>query len=173
LKRVLEENAVTKSPRPPEPFPWLCPRCGQDQVFPTKIDYQAKMGYEGRLYEFEVSALEVLECRKCGEQLFDLGADAGISTAFRATLGLLQPEQVRAGRKALGLSQKELAAHLGVAEESISRWETGALIQSRVVDRQIRLYFQLPAVRTLLGAGDTPNFGTAVQFSAGDPSPTS
>ncbi|HUY34392.1 MAG TPA: hypothetical protein VMV69_16720 [Pirellulales bacterium] len=42
------------------------------------------------------------------------------------------------------------------------------MIQSRVVDRQIRLYFQLPAVRTLLGAGDTPEFGTAVQFAAAD-----
>jgi len=131
------------------------------------------MNYEGRSYEFEVPDLEVFECRKCGEQLFNIEADHKISGAFRGELGLLQPEQVRAGRKALGLSQKELAAHLGVAEESISRWETGALIQSRVVDRQIRLYFQLPAVRTLLGAGDMPNFGTAVQFSAGDPSPTS
>ncbi len=157
--------AVTEPPRPPEPFPWLCPNCGQADVWPTIINYQAKMNYEGRSYEFEVRDLEVFECRKCGEQLFNNDADRSISTAFRATLGLLQPEQVRLGRKALALSQKELAKHLGVAEESISRWETGALIQSRVVDRQIRLYFQLPAVRTLLGAGETPDFGAAVQFS--------
>ena len=135
---------------------------------PTLIDYQATMKYEGRAYDFEVPALEVLQCGDCGEQLFDIDADGKISTAFRAKLGLLQGEQIRAGRKALGLSQQEFAAHLGVAEESISRWETGALIQSRVVDRQIRLYFQLPAVRSLLGARDVPDFGTAVQFSAND-----
>jgi len=123
------------------------------------------MTYEGRSYEFEVPGLEVFECRKCGEQLFNIEADHKISGAFRGELGLLQPEQIREGRKKLGLSQKELALYLSATEESISRWETGALIQSRIVDRQIRLYFASPVVRKLLKeAAGAPAFGTEVRF---------
>ncbi|HUY34391.1 MAG TPA: hypothetical protein VMV69_16715 [Pirellulales bacterium] len=73
---------------------------------PTLIDYQAAMKYEGREYDFEVPSLEVLQCGDCGEQLFDVDAGATISAAFRAKLGLLQLDQIRAGRKALGLNQQ-------------------------------------------------------------------
>jgi len=161
---------MTETPRPPEPFPRHCSRCGRETVVPVTIDFRTTMRYEGRAYEVEVASLEVQQCGDCGQRLFDVDAGGRISAAFRAKLGLLHPDQIRAGRKALGLTQEEFASHLGVAEESISRWETGVMVQSRVVDRQIRLYFQLPAIRTLLGARETPDFGTAVRFSASESS---
>jgi hypothetical protein len=34
-----------------------------------------------------------------------------------------------------------LAAHLGVAKETVSRWETGGQIQQRGYDLLLRLYF--------------------------------
>jgi DNA-binding transcriptional regulator YiaG len=82
--------------------------------------------------------------------VFDNHTGHQINRALRQQLGLLQPEQIRAGRTQLGLSQREFAARLAVAEESVSRWETGAQVQSRVVDRQIRLFFALPEVRANL-----------------------
>lgn len=46
---------------------------------------------------------------------------------------------------------------LGVAAETVTRWLSGALIQSRAMDDFMRLYFGLPEVRAALedvGAGN-------------------
>ena len=108
--------------------------------------------------------LELPKCRKCGEVVFDNHAGQQINRVLRQQLGLLQPDQIRAGRNELGLSQREFAGQLGVAEESVSRWETGALIQSQVVDRQIRIFFEFPEVRGALGELERGHsFGEAVK----------
>ncbi|MEX2561015.1 MAG: type II TA system antitoxin MqsA family protein [Pirellulales bacterium] len=132
------------------PFPWRCGTCDELQVYRTPTLYKTAIKYEGRPYEVEIPDLELPKCRQCGEVVFDNFAGWQIDRALRAKLGLLQPDQIRAGRIELALNQREFAAHLGVAEESISRWETGALIQSRIVDRQIRLLFEFPVVREAL-----------------------
>ena len=52
-------------------------------------------------------------------------------------------ESVRAnvimGREKLGLTQKQFANLLGVGEATVSRWETGAQIQQRALDRFLRV----------------------------------
>jgi DNA-binding transcriptional regulator YiaG len=53
--------------------------------------------------------------------VFDNEADSQISHALRAQLALLAPSQIRQNREQLALSQRELAEHLGVAGETISR----------------------------------------------------
>jgi DNA-binding transcriptional regulator YiaG len=89
--------------------------------------------------------------------------DEQITEAFRMQLRLLNPAQIWKGRKELGLHHYELAERLGVAEATISRWETGTLIQSRAMDNLLRAYFALPEVRAALrGAGQDPNFGIEV-----------
>ncbi len=58
------------------------------------------------------------------------------------------------------MSQQELAEQLGVAKETICRWETGAMIQSRAMDNLLRLFFESEEVRRLLGrrfAPDSPS----------------
>jgi putative zinc finger/helix-turn-helix YgiT family protein len=82
--------------------------------------------------------------------VFDNDADRQIAQALRGHLGLLSPEEIRGSRDELGISQRELAEHLGVAAETISRWENGALTQSRAMDRYLRLYFGVPAARAAL-----------------------
>jgi transcriptional regulator with XRE-family HTH domain len=58
------------------------------------------------------------------------------------------------------LSQKDLAERLGVAEATISRWETGAQIQSRALDNLLRVYFAVPEVRSVLrGVEQDPQLG--------------
>ncbi|HEV3342062.1 MAG TPA: type II TA system antitoxin MqsA family protein [Pirellulales bacterium] len=136
------------------PFPWRCGNCGQNQVYPVATPYTTTINYDGRAYEVAVPDLELPTCANCGEVVFDNQAGDQINRALRQQLGLLQPEQIRAGRMELGLNQRDFGAQLGVAEESVSRWETGAQVQSRVVDRQIRLFFELPAVRTALSRLD-------------------
>jgi transcriptional regulator with XRE-family HTH domain len=71
-------------------------------------------------------------------------------SALRKKLGLLHPEEIKTNRESLGLKQRELAEHLGTAEETISRWENGLMIQSRAMDKLLRLYFYLPEARQTL-----------------------
>jgi putative zinc finger/helix-turn-helix YgiT family protein len=146
-----------------KPFPWRCLKCRRREVYPATIPYTAEVNHDGRLYEIPVPALAIPKCRSCGELVFTNRVDEQITDALRAHRRLLTPVQIREGRKALGLLQQELAERLGVAEATISRWETGALIQSRAMDNLLRAYFALPEVRAALrGAGQDPAFGAEV-----------
>ncbi len=132
------------------PFPWKCPECLKPEVVRAKIPYAADVKHDGLLHSLHLDSFEVPKCRSCGELLFDDHADEQISSALRSHLHLLSPQEIRHERKTLALSQCELADQLGVAEATISRWETGALIQSRAIDNLLRLYFAIPETRTAL-----------------------
>lgn len=147
-----------------KPFPWRCPECGKREVQRATVRHVSAIRHDGRLYEIEVPALRVPKCAACGELVFDNDADGQIAQALRAHLGLLPAEQIRSNREQLHLSQRELAEHLGVAVETISRWETGALTQSRAMDRYLRVYFGVPEARAALVApSDVPLMGAQVQ----------
>ena len=145
------------------PFPWRCPRCLAVDVHPVVIRYTARVKHDGTEYTIEIPALEVPKCQSCGELVISNGADEQIREALRRHLRLLSPFQIKAGRKALALKQDELADRLGVAAETISRWENGALIQSRSMDNLPRVYFAIPQVRDVLaGEAQDPTLGTEV-----------
>lgn len=132
------------------PFPWRCGPCGERQVYRIATSYKAAIKHDGQRFEVEISDLQLPTCKNCGEVVFDNDSGRQIDQALRRRLGLLQPDQIRAGRIQLGLGENEFAAQLGVSEESILRWETGAQTQPRAVDREIRLFFELPSVRSAL-----------------------
>ncbi len=131
-------------------LPWQCIECGEKQVFPLATDYSVSIKYDGRPHEVRIADLEIPTCRKCGEQVFSGKEDDRIRAALRVLVGLLTPEQIRDQRKQLDLNQEEFADQLGVAKETISRWETGALMQSRAMDNLLRLYFECAEARALL-----------------------
>jgi putative zinc finger/helix-turn-helix YgiT family protein len=106
--------------------------------------------HDGRTYSVSVRDLEAPRCEKCGEIVLDGAANRQISSAFREQLGLLTPEQIRGNREALGLTQRQLANLLSIAEATLSRWETGGQIQQRSLDKLLRLFFGLPEVRLAL-----------------------
>ena len=94
---------------------------------------------------------------------FDDYADEQVTEALRKHLGLLTPDQIRQALRALGMQQKTLAASLGIAEATLSRWLSGGLIQSRAMDNLLRVYFGIPAVRAALtGSQMNANFGVPV-----------
>jgi len=147
------------------PFPWHCPKCRKNEVRPAIISYRCDMAHDGQLYSVTVPELTVPRCGHCGELLFNYPAEEQIRNALRGQLRLLTPDEIRAARTALGLSQKELAGRLGVVETTITRWETGDQIQPRAMDNLLRVFFALPEVRSvLLGANQDPHLGT-VAFS--------
>src|SRR5215467_12193909 len=108
-----------------KPFPWTCGYCRKKEVYRTKIPYSTDINYDGRTYHLEIPDLEAPRCRACGELILDSPANRRIDHTLRAQIGLLQPEEIRRHREALHLTQRELAARLGIAEATLSRWETG------------------------------------------------
>ena len=127
-----------------KPFPWMCGKCGQTEVRPKVIDYKAEIKHDGKLYEVQVSSLEVPTCARCQTQWFDAQTDDQINIALRRQIGLLQPGEIRSRRKALRLTQKDLAEKIGAAESSLSRWENGSSIQSKSTDKSLRMFFKHP-----------------------------
>ncbi|MFM9065691.1 MAG: type II toxin-antitoxin system MqsA family antitoxin, partial [Pirellula sp.] len=67
-----------------------------------------------------------------------------VTSELRRNLGLLFPDEIKQQRTALKLSQEQLGQCIGAAKESISRWETGTLIQSVSTDKLLRMFFKHP-----------------------------
>ena len=138
-----------------KPFPWKCGECGQRAVHPATLDtYSAELDHDGRTHLVTVRQFAVARCERCGAVVLDDAANCRLSEALRAAAGLLQPSEIRAGRAGLGLTQKELAFYLQIAEATLSRWETGAQIQQRSMDRLLRGFFVVPEFRRYLGVPD-------------------
>jgi putative zinc finger/helix-turn-helix YgiT family protein len=166
---VKTDAARTRCDRP---FPWPCANCLKDEVYPVTMPYTTEVKHDGRTYKLTIPALTIPKCRACGELVFSNSVDDQIVQALRAEARLLTPQQIREGREALGLQSKELAERLGVAKETLSRWETGMMIQSRAMDNLLRAYFAVPEVRAVLrGAEQEAAMGTlaVLQREAGRP----
>ena len=133
-------------------FPRTCVKCRQVRVMPATIDREMTLKYDGAHYQLFVRSISVNKCEHCNECTFGDDSDSAINAALRAHLGLLAPSDIRSHRKALGLTQESLAAALGCANETISRWESDWIVQSAAYDRLLRAYFALPELRAFLAA---------------------
>jgi DNA-binding transcriptional regulator YiaG len=142
-----------------KPFPWTCLHCGTRTVNPVTEDYVTKTGYDGKTYEVCVANAVIPSCSHCGRKVLTDSVNRQISAALRAKLELLTPEEIKGNIETLGLSQKEVASRLGVAQETLSRWITGAVLQTRSNDRALRVFFYLPAARELLKEPMDPAIG--------------
>ncbi len=114
------------------------------------IDREFDVKHDGKQYTMPVRDLQVERCDSCGEVTLGVESDDRIDAALREHLGLLTPAQIRHNRKALRLTQAQLAEFIGCASETLSRWENGAIVQSRGADRLLRAYFALPSLRSFL-----------------------
>lgn len=131
-------------------FSTKCEKCRQRAVALARMSYTTQMDHDGRKYTVAIPDLLVPQCGNCGTIVLDEEANCRISAAFRQEAGLLSPEQIRRHRTALGLTQQALADLLGVAVFTLSRWETGAQIQQRSLDRFLRAVFGIPELRKAL-----------------------
>ena len=86
----------------------------------------------------------------------DEESERQVSVALRKAAGLLTPDEIREGRRGLQLTQKALAEKLDIAEATLSRWETGAQMQQRVLDKILRAYFGLPELRRFFAGEVSP-----------------
>jgi putative zinc finger/helix-turn-helix YgiT family protein len=131
-------------------FSRKCGKCRQQAVEIAIIPYDVQVDHDGRKYNVSIPSLSVPKCGNCGDISIDDEADKQIDTAFRKVAGLLTPEEIRAGHEACGLNQQRFADVLGIASSTLSRWENGAQVQQRSLDRLMRAFFDVPALREYL-----------------------
>jgi DNA-binding transcriptional regulator YiaG len=128
----------------------------------TTIRYDAEVRHDGRLHAFTVPHLHLPVCEACGARVFTEKVDDQINAALRSHLHLLTPAEMRAALQRVGMTQKEAAERLGIAEATLSRWLNETQIQSRSMDNLLRVFFAFPQVRTALnGDSQDPQLGAA------------
>jgi putative zinc finger/helix-turn-helix YgiT family protein len=127
-----------------KPYPWTCGRCAHKRVEPVVGDYTVDFKHDGRLHKVVLLQIEIPTCQNCGNVQTGIQLGDKVTKALREKIGLMSPEEIRQQRTALGLNQDQLGECIGAAKESISRWETGALIQSVSTDKLLRMFFKHP-----------------------------
>ncbi len=108
------------------------------------MPYATDVWYDDEFQRVDVPELRVPRCEACGEMVFDIEAGRQVSRALRELLGLLTPTEICDHCKRPAISPHGLAEHLGIATETISLWEEGLRIQSRAMDRYLRVYPRPP-----------------------------
>jgi hypothetical protein len=124
-----------------KPFPWTCPACGHRTVVNSECAYPVEGRHDNKPYNFTIQNLHAPKCSDCGEVVFDAETHDQIAQAIRRHIGLLSPDEILRNIETLGLLQRELADEIGVSEETLSRWVTGAIIQSCNNDKRLRRFF--------------------------------
>jgi putative zinc finger/helix-turn-helix YgiT family protein len=123
-----------------------CIECGK----PMRVDRSRKVipYTQGGLPHVMLRGVEVRRCSNGHEEvviprLSDL--HAAIATALVRKPAPLAPVEIRFLRKRLGYSQVDFAKRMGVAPESVSRWETGAVPMKATAEHLLRLMVVLEA----------------------------
>jgi putative zinc finger/helix-turn-helix YgiT family protein len=127
--------------------PRKCPKCHERRLNEVTEQYESTREHDGRAYAIAIPDLEMLVCEACGNRIIPEDSDDRLSDALRRVVGVLAPAEIRESRLKLGLTQERMARDLGVAEATLSRWETGAQIQQRAFDKILRAYFGVPELR--------------------------
>jgi len=127
----------------------------------ARIEYAAEVRHDGRLHKFVIPSLQIPICESCGAKVFTEFVDEQVNDALRFHLHLFSPALIRSALDRLRISQKEVAGRLGIAEATLSRWLSGTQIQTRSMDRFLRVFLAFPSVRVALSRESLePDFGT-------------
>lgn len=138
-----------------------CEACGECVATRVQRDFEERVSHEGREpIEIRVQGVDTIVCGNPAcpidhpdrLKLLDDAATWRITEETARQLGLLTPSQIRAGRERLGLTQQELQELLRLGGNSLSRWESGAVYQSRSMDTLLRLVFDVASVVTFLSS---------------------
>ncbi len=117
-----------------------CDECGR----PVTTEREAVRRYNiGGLPHVELHGVEVTTCPACGKEGIAIPRIGQLhrvlAKAFVTQRRMLAPVEIRFLRKHIGLSGADFAQRMGVARETVSRWEKGATPMGAVADRLLRL----------------------------------
>ncbi len=97
------------------------------------------MTFRGVDIEFQVESYVCAECNlEVGTIEQGSNTQKAISDAYRKKVGLLTSEEIKEGRKEIGLTQRSLARKINVGIASIKRWE-GGMIQSKSMNSALKI----------------------------------
>lgn len=117
-----------------------CDECGGQLA----VERDAVRRYDvGGLPHVELHGVQVTRCTSCGSEAIAIPRLAQLhrvlANHFVNQHRMLASVEIRFLRKHLGMSGAEFAQKMGVARETVSRWETGANPMGAVADRLLRL----------------------------------
>lgn len=115
-----------------------CPLCGETAWVDRRGDFVFDLPPNFPVSRIVIEDAEWEECEACEEQLLRPVLQRRLEAERYRLLGLLLPEQIRAVRKRLGLTQVEMARFLSVGDKTYTRWESGRSLQSKSMDSLIR-----------------------------------
>src|SRR5947209_17293811 len=133
-----------------------CPSCGHQPLVPQRIRDEFEYGPDDDRIAVVAEAVPVLACPACGETLYGPEAAAVRHQAICRALGLLSPAEIKALRERLGPDQEDFARPTGIGVATLSRWERGRLLQTRALDRYLRLVDALPQAARFLATLQRP-----------------
>ena len=131
------------------PHPKRCAACGGAVEVSTDA-----VATELRGVTMHIDGVEHGRCMACGELYLTLEAATAVqieaARRLRRERGLLTPDEIRALRATLGLSQAGFERLLGTGPKTVVRWEKGTVFQSATADRLMRLLAARPELAALL-----------------------
>ena len=120
-----------------------CPACGT--VMRERLA-QLRRPVNGE--EVTVPSASHLWCPSCGEIVLRFGEAKHLHqqalAIYRSRHGLLAPDEIRAIRERLGLTQTELARLLRLSANTVARWEAGRNVQTTPLDLLLRMLRDVP-----------------------------
>lgn len=154
-----------------------CSACGGGV---SRGQFQVPVNVCGRTVDVPA---EVARCADCGETFLEPGQmDALMRSAaasIRSEQGLLAPDDIRALRKRLGLTQSAFETLLGVGQKTVVRWERGTVPQSASANALLLLLRDVEGVSGYLATSNRvplkPVQGYPTFYSLGEslqPTPT-
>lgn len=119
-------------------YPKKCAECGGEVRLSAE-----PIAFDVRGQSVSVPGIEHGRCLACDEEYLSLDAAESLQKEAirrsKAARGLLSPDEVRALRHSLSLSQAAFEKLLGVGPKTVVRWEKGTVFQSATADRLMRL----------------------------------
>mgnify|MGYP003580238130 CR=1 FL=1 len=116
-----------------------CSQCGHAM----KTRRENYLYRESGLSNVTLVGVEVSRCPHCGEHEAVIpkieGLHRVIADAVARKVPRLTPEEIRFLRKYLGWSGGDFAEYMGVAPETVSRWENGSTPMGPLAERLLRL----------------------------------
>lgn len=139
-------------------FEMVCPDCGESDF--SVSEQRERFEYGGREDAIELSALvQVHTCSSCGFQFTGDDAEDIRHEAVCRHLGRMPPAKILELRKANDLTRDQFAAITGIGSASLSRWETGQLIQGAAHDSLLYLLLHKDNLDRLAAREPDPEYG--------------
>ena len=116
-----------------------CPLCAEDDVAVTTTPHTFDHGTGDSMIELHVR-IPVCRCNSCRFEFLDDAAEHLKHRAICRHLGVLAPAEIRRIREHHGMIRAQFARLTGLDDASLGRWEKGLSIQTRAIDRHLRLF---------------------------------